>query len=182
MKKGVLFLLGILLIAGGMAGSKTFASLAAAEERNDDGDDRGRGPRNPVILSFDTMVGVDGPYKGATNPIRGINGGGAPWVIAEGRGVLKADGSLRVKVRGLVIPISPFNGTNPSATFRATVSCMTIDELGNATVENVQTAAFPANTLGDANIKEKIDLPSPCIAPIIFVTSAGGAWFSATGH
>jgi hypothetical protein len=26
-----------------------------------------------------------------------------------------------------------------------------------------------------------VDLPSPCIAPIVFVTSPNGAWFAATG-
>jgi len=26
-----------------------------------------------------------------------------------------------------------------------------------------------------------LELPQPCIAPIVFVTSPGGAWFSITG-
>lgn len=183
MKKGLIYLLAIIFMSGGIIPGKRFVNLSAAEERDDDGDgEKERGPRNPILLAFDTMVGVDGPYKGSTNPIRGVNGGGAPWVISEGKGLLKADGSLRIKVRGLVIPIAPFNGANPAASFRAIVSCLTTDDGGNAVVKNIQSGLFPANTLGDSHIKEKLDLPTPCIAPIIFVTSAGGAWFSATGH
>ena len=30
-------------------------------------------------------------------------------------------------------------------------------------------------------ISDTIVLPQPCIAPIVFVTSPGGAWFAATG-
>jgi len=35
---------------------------------------------------------------------------------------------------------------------------------------------------GDAGRTEAaLGLPSPCIAPIVFVTSPGGAWLAATG-
>jgi hypothetical protein len=40
----------------------------------------------------------------------------------------------------------------------------------------------PATTTGDAEIGAKVTLPSPCFAPIVFVTSGGGAWFAATGR
>ena len=46
------------------------------------------------VLKFDTMVGVDGPFVGSSNPIRGVNGGGLPWQIAKGKGELESDGSL----------------------------------------------------------------------------------------
>jgi hypothetical protein len=135
----------------------------------------------PEVLKFHTMVGVAPPFTGGDNPIRGIPGGGLPWVLSEGRGLLQSDGTLKVKVRGLVIPVEPFNGTNPVENFRAIVSCLSVDEGGNPITVNVQTGLFPANTLGDSEIKETLDLPEPCIAPIIFVTSPGGAWFAATG-
>jgi hypothetical protein len=39
---------------------------------------------------------------------------------------------------------------------------------------------------GDATIKATVDLPDPCVAPIVFVTSgtgsAPGSWFAATGR
>ena len=39
--------------------------------------------------------------------------------------------------------------------------------------------AFPTDF--DALIDEVLDLPDPCIAPIVFVTSPTGAWFAVTG-
>jgi hypothetical protein len=132
----------------------------------------------PKVLEFDTMAAVVGPYVGATNPIRGVPGGGLPWAIDEGEGELRVDGTLEVKVEGLVLVST---GTNPIANFRAIVSCETIDDSGGAAVENVQTGLFPASSSGDSRIEATIDLPSPCFAPIVFVTSPGGSWFAVTG-
>jgi hypothetical protein len=55
---------------------------------------------------------------------------------------------------------------------------------GAATVVNRVTAPFPATTTGNAEFKGNVDLPSPCFAPIVFVTTGAGdppAWFSITG-
>ena len=141
----------------------------------------------PTIMEFDSMAGVPRPYTGATNAIRGINGGGLPWVISAATGELKQSGDLEVKVTGLVIdPNDPaaitagLAGKNPVASFKAIVSCQTVSA-GAATVVNVSTGLFPATGGGNAKIEAHLDLPRPCIAPIIFVTSPGGAWFAATG-
>jgi hypothetical protein len=130
-----------------------------------------------TVLKADTLAGVTGPYVGSANPIRGVNGGGIPWDIAEGKAVLTADGHLEVKVEGLVLATT---GTNPITTFRGLVSCQTIVD-GAATVMNVSTAPFPATTAGDSKIEATVSLPSPCFAPIVFVTSPGGSWFAVTG-
>jgi hypothetical protein len=51
----------------------------------------------------------------------------------------------------------------------------------------VQTDPFPATTGpastggGNAKIEADLALADPCIAPIVFVTSAGGSWFASTG-
>ncbi len=146
------------------------------------------------VLDFDTMAGVTAPFTGAANPIRGVNGGGLPWELDRARGVLRANGDLDIDVRGLVlarrdpVPLDR-QGTNPAATFRAIVSCLTIealvDELGGVTLVpqtvNRITDQFPASTAGDARIRATVDLPHPCFAPIVFVTNANGAWFSVTG-
>ena len=55
-----------------------------------------------TILTFDTMAPVTGPYVGATNPIRGVPGGGLPWMIDGGRGSLDRDGRLS---RQAAVPI-----------------------------------------------------------------------------
>jgi hypothetical protein len=63
----------------------------------------------------------------------------------------------------------------------AIVSCLSKDAGGNAITANVQTGLFPADTAGNSEIEDTVSLPEPCIAPIVFVTSPGGAWFAATG-
>jgi hypothetical protein len=133
------------------------------------------------ILEFDTMVGVAGPFRGSANNIRGINGGGAPWQLTEASGELGSDGRLEIRVRGLVLVTT---GLNPSANFRAVVSCLTTDPTNTvAATANVTTDPFPATTTGDADIEAVVALPTPCIAPIVFVTNAAGtSWFSATGR
>lgn len=143
----------------------------------------------PKVLEFDTMVGVPRPYTGATNAIRGIPGGGLPWVISFGRGELSSSGKLEITVMGLVIdPNDPtaisrgVAGTNPSANFKAIVSCLSKDEAGNATTVNVSTGNFPADAAGNSKIEAQVSLPQPCIAPIVFVASPAGAWFAATGQ
>ena len=131
------------------------------------------------ILEFDTMVGVSGPFVGAPNPIRGIGGGGVPWRIDRGRGELGTDGRLEVNVEGLVLVVT---GTNPQPAFRAAVSCLTTSGGMVVTVNRI-TGAFPATSTGDATIEATVDLPSPCVAPIIFVGTGSGTfrWFAVTG-
>jgi hypothetical protein len=137
------------------------------------------------VLEFDTMVGVSGPFVGAANPIRGVNGGGLPWQIAEGRGELASDGSLEVEVRGLVllnaapVPLA-LQGTNPIASFRAIVSCLTFVD-GSPATTNVATGLFPATAEGDSKIEATVTLPSPCFAPLIFVGPSPTTWFAVTG-
>jgi hypothetical protein len=52
-------------------------------------------------------------------------------------------------------------------------------------IVNRVTAPFPATTTGDAQFDGSVSLPSPCIAPIVFVTAGTGnppgVWFSVTG-
>jgi hypothetical protein len=125
------------------------------------------------LLQFDSMIGVHGAAVGTVND-RGITGGGLPWVIASGRGEVDRNGEVEVRVKGLVIPVPPFNGTNPSPTFGAVVSCIT---KGHAIV-NVSTAQFPASPAGDSTIQATVVLPHPCTQPIVFVIGPNGAWFS----
>ena len=140
------------------------------------------------ILDFDTMIGVPRPYTGAANAIRGVAGGGLPWIVAAAKGELKSNGELEIKVKGLLIDPNDAAaiaagraGTNPSPTFKAIVSCLSVDANGDPITVNVSTGLFPADANGNAKIEETVSLPMPCIAPIVFVTNPGGAWFAATG-
>ena len=56
-----------------------------------------------TVLKFNTMVGVDGPFRGATNAIRGVPGAGAAWRVDSVDGKLKAGGRLDIDVEGLVL-------------------------------------------------------------------------------
>ena len=177
MKRLLVIVAAVGLIFTGIFGLQTATGVASGGDK---------------ILEFDTMVGVMGPFVGGSNPnpnpSRGVNGGGLPWVIAEANGELRDNGDLEVEVEGLVLGSVAMGvpadkaGTNPAPFFRAIVSCLSIDGGGKPTTVNVITAPFPANANGDSEIEDNIALPSPCIAPIIFVTSPGGSWFSATGN
>jgi hypothetical protein len=133
------------------------------------------------ILEFETMAGVSGPFVGAANPIRGLGGGGLPWRLEEAEGKLRRDGSLEVKVRGLVLAAGPNAGTNPVTAFRAIVSCRVIDGMNNPAILNLFTEDFAANSRGDSDIEAKVALPSQCFAPIIFVANPQNRWFAITG-
>ena len=140
------------------------------------------------VLQFNTMIGVSRPFTGTTNAIRGVPGGGLPWVIEFGKGKLSPEGKVDVLVKGLVFDPEDqavidrgIGGTNTIPNFKVVVSCLSKDENGNPVTVNVSTGLFPADTAGNAHIEDDIELPSPCIAPILFVTSPGGAWFASTG-
>jgi len=140
-----------------------------------------------LILKFDVMTPVTGPYFGPANPIRMVPGGGLPWMITAGTGSLTRDGHVLIHVRGLVLadqaPVPPnLQGINPVPHFEAIVSCQTIGAGGAATITNVSTGQFPASTAGNADINATVKLPQPCIAPIVFVFGAPNVgWFAATG-
>lgn len=138
-----------------------------------------------TILEFDTMAPVIEPFTGPTNAVRGVPGGGLPWEIDAAKGELSSDGRLNVEVRGLVLarraPVpEERQGTNPVPSFKAIVSCLTSKDGEPATV-NVSTEPAPATSTGDSRIRGRVELPSPCFAPIVFVTSPDGAWFATTG-
>jgi hypothetical protein len=143
-------------------------------------------PNGPKLMKWDVMVGVPQGLTGTASqtPLRGLSGGGIPWMLASGEGTLSATGKLHVEVEGLVLASGASAGTNPIKMFRAVVSCVT----SAGTFDNIQTDQFPATTGpasaggGDSTIDAVVTLPDPCIAPIVFVTSPGGSWFAATGN
>ena len=130
------------------------------------------------ILEFRTMVGVFDPFLGSANPIRGVNGAGAAWKIEEW--ARRTEGGWKARDKGQ--RTGPLSGVNPVPNFRGLVSCMTVDELNLPTVTNLSTGDFPATNTGDSDIEASVQLPEPCIAPIVFVTSPGGSWFAVTGN
>jgi hypothetical protein len=146
----------------------------------------GMGGSKRKILSFSSMYGVNGPFVGATNAIRGVEGDSLPWVVKSAKGTLTSGGKLTVSVKGVVfaaaVGVPPeLQGINDEPEFRAIVSCLAVN--GAAVEEsNVITQGFPANAKGNAKIKAQVTLPQPCVAPIVFIVGADEElWFAATG-
>ncbi len=151
------FLLAVFTVLGMLVGGSAVASAHEAH----------------ALVQFTSMSTVT-PAEVSTVNDRGIVAGGKPWQITSGAGVLESDGTLHVSVTGLVIPVAPFNGTNPLPVFGATVSCVT----QHHAIVNVFAGTFPTNSAGDATIDTTVSLPHPCTQAVVFVTSATGAWFA----
>ena len=149
----------------------------------------GQAEVNPTddVTAFQALFAVKGPFRGPSNAIRGIPGAARPRVIDEVRGEVKANGRVIVHVRGLVLAnhldvLAADRGLNPHPYFQAVVSCLSINDNGNPTVVNVRTRRAAANVLGDADVLDDIDLPRPCVAPIVFVTAPRGQWLGTSGR
>lgn len=139
------------------------------------------------MLAFHAMYGVDGPFLGEVNSIRGVIGDELPWDIARSvSGELDTGGHLRIRVRGLVFKDDPLVppglvGTNDEPEFRGLISCLT--EVGDSVeTQNVMTEGFPASKEGDSVINAMVVLPNPCVAPIVMIMAGSeDKWFAVTG-
>ena len=145
------------------------------------------GGRTAEILKVERLVGVPTGLTGAPGAIGTVNGAGLPWVIGESKAVLGVDGSFELKFNDLLfaneaaVPVA-LRGTNNQATMQAGVSCLTTTGARTAAL----TAPFAVTTgtgAGDAKVETTLDLPSPCVAPIVLITNAAGtSWFAASGN
>jgi hypothetical protein len=101
----------------------------------------------------------------------GVAPGGAPWVLKEGSVSLSTH-RLDLRVKGLVIPVAPGNGTpGPVTTISASLFCgadMT------ETTAAATTGQVPISRRGDARIRDNsFDVPATCLAPVILVNPNG---------
>jgi hypothetical protein len=130
------------------------------------------------VLEARVLAPLAPPYLGPAGAIRGVNGAGAQWSIGDAEADLRSDGRLKIDVQGLIVTV---RGNNPLLQFKAIVSCQSVVN-GAPAVTNVATDPFDANTAGDASTETNVDLPTPCFAPIVFVTTPGGSWIAVTGR
>jgi len=174
MKKPILFAVSLLVIA-----TLTFAGGGA-----------GNGSSSPVarqILAFHSMYAVDGPFLDPANAIDGVEGDELPWVIKLAHGTLSSNGRLKIEVKGLVFSdddkVPPdLQGINDEKEFRALVSCLTETEDGQIVEAHVVSEGFAATIDGNSKIDAQLELPDPCIRPVVFVLSGKeDKWFSVTG-
>lgn len=174
MRKSIIGVVALLSVVG-----LTFAGHSGPPPGEDHG--------TPKILAFQRMYGVDGPFVGAANPIRDIIGDELPWVIHAGRGHVDIKGHLVVHVRGLVFADDPsvppdLVGRNDEPEFRAALSCLSEDDQGNPKSAIVITPGFPATESGDADMVTRIQVPSPCLAPMLFILAGSeDKWFAVDG-
>lgn len=105
----------------------------------------------------------------------GVTPGTAPWVADGGRVRLDARGNLDVRVRRLVIPTAPANGTNPVPMLSASLVC------NGAVVAT--TATVPFNARGNAHIDTRVAVPRPCLAPAVLIHPGAntGVYIAASG-
>ena len=101
------------------------------------------------------------------DPIFGVSPGGAPWVIDRGSARVRTDGRLEVRVEGLVIPPPTQPNVNPVPKLSASLAC-------NGEVV-VTTRQVPFSRSGDARIKERVNVPKRCIAPVVMLNPNGNA-------
>lgn len=169
--------LALSLLAGGSAAAQSLDDAEAADLRS------GR-----TVLAFHTMYAVDGPFVGDANPIRDVIGDELPWEITGFvHGELTSGGRLRILVHGLVFADDPsvppeLVGTNDEAEFRGLVSCLTETDEDAVETANVVTDGFRATPRGDSFINARVELPNPCIAPIVMILAGSeDKWFAVTG-
>jgi hypothetical protein len=165
--------LGVAIIVVALTGLSMVLAVSALGAK---GDDNGQGQPNGPLLRAALAPSKPAP----TDPmIHGVNPGGVPWVLKRGDVRLKRDGTFRLRLQGLVIPIAPFNNTaGPVTTVSASLYCAPDSETAAATTDPV-----PISQSGDARINTSVSVPSTCLAPVVLVHPNGSlaAYIAVTG-
>jgi hypothetical protein len=107
-----------------------------------------------------------------TDPtFHGVGPGAAPWVLRRGEVRLKRSGKLNLRVKGLVIPGAPGNGTpGPVNTVSASLYC----GADSSTTAADTSQQVPISRKGNARIRDRsFSVPSTCLAPVILVHPNG---------
>ena len=105
----------------------------------------------------------------ADAPIHGVSRAGAPWVLKRGTVKLNRNGRFELRVKGLVLAA---NGTTGTVTMIAASFFCSPD---SNTTPAFTAGPVPLASDGDARIREKVTLPSRCLAPVVLVRIQGAA-------
>ena len=142
------------------AASLAFAVAAAADgsksksSRHDDGAEK--------VLSTNLI-----PSLVAGPTVNGVKPGGKDWLLRRGSASIRSDGSIRVKVKGLVFAES---GTTTAADGTVTLPAVSASLFcDGATTPVGTTAAAPLSPHGNAKITGTLTLPAMCNAPTVMV-------------
>src|SRR4051794_35903324 len=156
------------VLTAGITALAAAASLALAVGALGHGGQRGHHGGNHGSALIDATLAPSVP----TDPtFHGVAPGAAPWVLKRGDVELSSKGRLELRVRGLVIPTAPGNGTpGPVKTISASLYCGADADTAPADT----TGQVPISRRGDARIKDRsFDVPDTCLAPVILVHPNG---------
>jgi hypothetical protein len=156
------FLVGLTILA--LALVATVGASAHDGNKGDHGDKKADHGNALFSASLAPSVPTDPAIDGA-------NPGGVPWVIDRSTARVQANGRIRVRIEGLVIPIA--HGTFPAGTARPVTTVSASVVCAGGTTATTDTA--PISEEGDARIDDTVDLPSTCLAPVVLVHPNGGA-------
>lgn len=111
------------------------------------------------------------PSQPADPALHGVSAGAVPWVLDRGKLELKRRGRLELRVRGLVIPSPPGDGTPGAVT---TVSASLFCGADSNTTPADTTDAVPISRRGNARIRDRsFAVPETCLAPVVLVHPNG---------
>jgi hypothetical protein len=162
----------LLSVVVGMVAVLSLAlAVGAVGKRGHGGDDHGRGQNRG--RGADLIDATLAPSLPTDPAFHGVAAGGAPWVLRRGEVTLSSRGRLELRVRGLVIPGAPGNGTpGPVTTVSASLYCGADADTAPADT----TASVPISRSGNARIRDRsFDVPDTCLAPVILVHPNGDA-------
>jgi hypothetical protein len=123
----------------------------------------------PTLATAQTVESVN------RNIVRGVQPPGQLWRIADLRADVKADGSIRVRGRGLLLAGGNNIGTNAGQSVRATLIC---EAAAPFTLRD--TGLVPLELNGDFRIDDVLNPPpADCASPVLLIRNPNGAWFAA---
>jgi hypothetical protein len=131
------------------------------------------------VSNVSGIANADGSFPNVTrNVVRGVNPAGQIWVIADLKARVKADGSIRVDGRGLLLAGGNGIGTNAGASVFATLICEVVAPF---TEHNTNAGGVPLEANGDFRIDDVLSpAPNGCASPVLLIRSAANrTWFAA---
>ena len=112
------------------------------------------------------------------NIVRGVQPPGQIWRIADLVADVKADGSIKVRGRGLLLAGGNGVGGNANQSVFATLIC---EAAAPFVLHSTNPNGVPLAPNGDFRIDDVLDTPppNPCASPVLLIRNLGGAWFAA---
>lgn len=112
------------------------------------------------------------------NVVRGVNPPGQLWTIADLMADVKADGSIKIRGKGLLLSGGNNIGTNANQSVLATLIC---EAAAPFTLRNTSPAGVPLAPNGNFRIDDVLQPapPSDCASPVLLIRNLSGVWFAA---